>query len=110
MAKRAVEQDPVCDEIVRRLVEAFHPERIYLFGSRARGEAGPDSDYDILMVMRELKDRRYRLSQQAYRTLRGVEAAVDVLVWSKEDFDGRLHLTASLPATVAREGRLLYAA
>ena len=57
-----------------------------------------------------LRDRRYRISQEAYRILRGIDAAVDVLVWSKEDFDGRTHLAASLPATVEREGRLLYAA
>ena len=38
--------DPVLPEVVRRLVEAYHPLRIYLFGSAARGDAGPDSDYD----------------------------------------------------------------
>lgn len=103
-------EDPILSEMVRRLVEAFHPDRIYLFGSRARGDSGSDSDYDLLIVLPELNDRSYRLSQQAYRVLRGVPAAVDVLVWSKEDFDGRLHLPASLPATVVREGRLLHAA
>jgi predicted nucleotidyltransferase len=34
-------------EAVRRLVEAYRPERIYLFGSMARGDAGPDSDFDL---------------------------------------------------------------
>ena len=110
MLEKEQQQDAVLGEIVRRLVEAFHPDRVYLFGSRARGESGPDSDYDILLVLPTLNDRRYRLSQQAYRVLRGVRAAVDVLVWSSDDFDGRLHVPASLPATVAREGRLLYAA
>ena len=42
--------DPILAEIVRRLVEAYRPERIYLFGSVARGDAGPDSDYDIMML------------------------------------------------------------
>ena len=42
----AAVSDPVLTEVVRRLVEAYCPERSYLFGSVARGEAGPDSDSD----------------------------------------------------------------
>lgn len=45
------QSDPVLAEIVRRLVEAYQPERIYLFGSVARGDAGPNSDYDLLVVV-----------------------------------------------------------
>ena len=46
--------DAVLAEIVSRLVACFQPERIYLFGSRARGDMGPDSDYDLLMVLDRL--------------------------------------------------------
>ncbi len=50
-------QSPATDarlaELVRRLVEAYEPERIYLFGSHARGDAGADSDYDLLVVVPE---------------------------------------------------------
>ena len=49
-------------------------------------------------------------SRLAYECLWGTAAATDVLVWRKSDFEDRLHLKASLPATVVREGRLLYAA
>jgi predicted nucleotidyltransferase len=42
---------PALAEIVRRVVEAYRPERIYLFGSVARGDAGPDSDDDLLVVV-----------------------------------------------------------
>ena len=41
------EEDVRLAEIVRRLAEAYQPERIYLFGSKARGDEGPDSDYDL---------------------------------------------------------------
>ncbi|MBI2939103.1 MAG: nucleotidyltransferase domain-containing protein [Chloroflexi bacterium] len=102
--------DPTLAEIVRRLVEAYQPERIYLFGSVARGEAGPDSDYDLLVVVPASDLPGYRRDQLAYRALRGVRAAKDVLVWTRDEFECRLHLPASLPATVVREGRLLYAA
>lgn len=106
----SLEQDPVLREIVERLIGALNPERIYLFGSKARGDAGPDSDYDILVLVEHPTEPRYRLSQKGFRALRGVPAAVDVVVWDRESFDGRLHLKASFPATVLREGRLLHAA
>ncbi len=102
--------DPVLAEVVRRLTEACRPERIYLFGSKARGDAGPDSDYDIMVVVPESSEPAYRRAKKAYESLRGVGTAVDVLVWTREAFDSRLHLKASFPSTIVREGRLLYAA
>jgi predicted nucleotidyltransferase len=100
--------DAVLAEIVKRLVAEFQPERIYLFGSRARGDAGPDSDYDLLMVLGQLSEPAYRLAQRAHSLLWGLGTAADILVWPRQAFDQRLHLRASLPATVAREGVLLY--
>ena len=102
--------DPMLAEIVRRLVDAFNPERIYLFGSTARGDAGPDSDYDLLMVLSNPAEPRYRLAQRAHSLLWGLDVSADILVWSKDAFEARLHLSASLPTTVMREGKLLYAA
>lgn len=43
--------DPVLAEVVRHLVDVYRPLRIYLFGSAARGDAGPDSDYDFMVVV-----------------------------------------------------------
>ena len=100
--------DLVLAEIVRRLVQAYHPERIYLFGSAARGEAGPDSDYDIMVVVPDGSAPELRECDLAYRTLRGLRVAKDVLVWTRSEFDRRLHLRASLPSTVLRDGKLLY--
>ncbi len=103
-------REPLLAEIVQRLVKACQPERIYLFGSMARGDAGPDSDYDILLLVERPTEPLYRLSQRGFRALRGIDAAVDVVVWDRATFDARLHLPASFPATVVREGRLLHAA
>jgi len=47
----ALGDDPAIEELIQRLVEALGPERIYLFGSRARGDGGPDSDYDLMVVV-----------------------------------------------------------
>jgi hypothetical protein len=102
--------DPVLAEVVRRLVEAYHPLQIYLFGSAARGDAGPDSDYDIMVVVPDDAPRERQDCGLGYRVLWGVGLAKDILVWSKTEFDKRLHLKASLPSTVMREGKVLYAA
>ncbi len=103
-------RDPVLAEMVDRLIATLHPQRIYLFGSRARGDSGPDSDYDLLVVVECAAEPTYRLSQRGYRALRGIPVAVDVVVWDRATFDARLHLKASFPATVVREGRLIHAA
>jgi uncharacterized protein len=105
---------PIADaklaEIVRRLIEAYRPLRLYLFGSHARGEAGADSDYDLLLVVPDDASPERRRSRLAYEVLRGTAAAADVIVWTKGDFEERLRVPASLPSTVEREGKQLYAA
>ena len=110
MADPILEWDDKLREVIDRLVEAYRPERIYLFGSTARGEAGPDSDYDLLVVVADDADRDRRRSRLAYQALRGTGIAADVLVSTRSRFDARARVVASLPATVLREGRLLHAA
>ncbi len=104
--------DGVMTEAVLRLVRALSPERIYLFGSQARGEANGDSDYDLLVVVPSSDHPRYIREQAAYRALAGQAPGIpiEVVVLTREEFEQDLSLLASLPATVAREGRLLYAA
>ncbi len=102
--------DPVLQEILQRLIKTFQPERIYLFGSKARSDADPDSDYDLMIVVPDEAPEERRQSRLAYQVLRGTRTAADILVWTREAFDSRLHLAASLPATIIREGKLLYAA
>ena len=101
--------DPVLAEVVRRLQELYHPEQIYLFGSTARGESGPDSDYDLMVVVPDSTPVALRDSGRAYKAIWRLGVATDVLVWTRSDFEERLPLKASLPSTIAREGKLLYA-
>jgi uncharacterized protein len=104
-----LKRDSVLAEIVRRLVDAYQPRRIYLFGSKARGDEGPDSDYDLLIVVADDTPADRRRSRLAYERLWGTGAATDVVVCTEQYFESRLHVVASLPATVMREGKLLYA-
>ena len=96
-------------QIVERLVEAYQPDRIYLFGSKARGDCGPDSDFDLMGLVPQTTEPSHRLAQEAHSLIWDIGTAADILVWSRAAFENRLHLKASLPATIVREGRLLYA-
>lgn len=103
-------EQAVLAEMVRRLVAELQPERIYLFGSRARGEAHPESDYDLLIVVKERTDQGRDMEQRAYGALWGLRVPVDIVIMTADYFDWMLDAAASLAATVQREGRLLYAA
>ncbi|HXF71569.1 MAG TPA: nucleotidyltransferase domain-containing protein [Actinomycetota bacterium] len=105
-----LERDDRLAEVVRRLVPAYRPERIYLFGSAARGEAGPESDHDLLVVVPDDAAPERRQSGLAYQVFWGTGAAVDVVVWRRSAFERRARVACSLPATVLREGELVYAA
>ncbi|MBI4495052.1 MAG: nucleotidyltransferase domain-containing protein [Chloroflexi bacterium] len=96
--------------ILQRLIAALRPERIYAFGSQARGDATPDSDVDLLLVVSSADQPSYRLEQAAYHAMGRRNLSVDVLVMAREEFDRRARALASLPATVLREGKMLYAA
>jgi len=109
VATDLLQRDPKLAEIVRRLVEALQPERIYLFGSKARGDEDPDSDYDLMVIVPDDTPPERRQERLAYERLWGTGVAADVLVWTSERFYRRARVKASLPATVLREGRVVYA-
>jgi predicted nucleotidyltransferase len=102
----------VCElaRVIERLAKAFQPERIYVFGSQARGEATPDSDIDLLIVVAQANEPAHRLAQAAYRIATPHSLALDLLVMPLDEFERRSRALASLPATVLQEGRVLYAA
>jgi uncharacterized protein len=97
-------------QIVKRIRTAYSPLKIYLFGSHARNEVGRDSDYDILVIVEDNANERRRDSRLGYENLWGTGASVDIVVMTTSAFEKRLHLRASLPSTIMREGKLLYAA
>ncbi|MBI4406133.1 MAG: nucleotidyltransferase domain-containing protein [Deltaproteobacteria bacterium] len=100
----------VLDRIVDALVCAYSPQSIYLFGSRARGDAGSDSDYDLLVVLRKPIKKKLRRDVQLVLWRAGISAAADVVILTKETFEAKLTVKTSLPSIAASEGKLLYAA
>jgi predicted nucleotidyltransferase len=90
------------------LVREFAPERIYVFGSQARGDSGADSDVDLLVLLPDLPAPAHELDRRA-RELAGPRGfPLDLVFMTQARFDERLPALASLPATVAREGKLMY--
>jgi predicted nucleotidyltransferase len=102
--------DPaVLDEIIRRVVEVAQPDRIILFGSAARGEMGPDSDIDLLVIKAGVAHRG-RLAGDIHMNLFGIRVPVDVLVVTPEDVEHDRHAVGSVIGPALREGREVYAA
>ncbi|MHB9036023.1 MAG: nucleotidyltransferase domain-containing protein [Armatimonadota bacterium] len=101
--------DEQITDIVRRIVEAVEPVRIILFGSTARGEEGPFSDVDVLVVVNEGAHRR-KSAQLIYRRLQGVGIAVDVVVATPLDLEQYHDSPGLIYRQAIREGKELYAA
>ena len=95
-------------QMVNRIVAQFHPERIILFGSHARGQAGSDSDVDLLIVMPVSGSKRQKAVEIGV-ALHDIPIAKDVVVVTPEDFEWRKEIVGTIERPASREGRLLYA-
>ncbi len=100
--------DPdILNEMVRRIVEVVHPLRIILFGSAARGEMGPDSDLDFLVVMPTGVHRR-KVAITVYNALGGLGVPKDIIVVTEEDIQKYRDNHSLIIAPALAEGRELY--
>jgi predicted nucleotidyltransferase len=97
------------DQLVQKVVETVHPLRIILFGSAARGDSGPSSDLDLLVVMPQGAHRR-KTAQELYRKIRGIGVPFDVLVATPTDLERHKKDPGLIYRTILEEGREVYAA
>jgi predicted nucleotidyltransferase len=93
--------------MIRRIVEKFDPEKIILFGSYARGEGGPDSDADLLVVMRYSGSRREKATEIDL-ALWGIDLAADVLVFSPEEIEKYRNIVGTIIRPALKEGKVVY--
>lgn len=102
----ATEVEGKIEEMVRRIVEGFHPEKIILFGSRARGDAGPESDVDLLVILstESKKDTLIRMRV----AVRAMGIPKDIVVVTPEEFERKKEMLGSIVYPAAREGVVLY--
>lgn len=94
-------------EVVRRIRAAAEPQKIILFGSRARGEGRADSDLDLLIVA-DTTLPRHKRSLPYYRALAGLGIAKDIVVYTPAEVEDWQTASCSLVATALREGQVLY--
>jgi predicted nucleotidyltransferase len=106
--KRKQQFDKKIDAMVRRIVEKFKPLKIILFGSYARGAAGPDSDVDLLIVM-PVRGSKRKKAVEIGVALHDIEVAKDVIVVTPDEFEWRKDIIGTIEWPAVREGRVLYA-
>ena len=94
---------------VNGIVTNLDPQEIWLFGSRGRGTARPDSDFDLLVVARPGQDWADDYAR-AYMATRATGIGCDVVPMSKAEFDEAASLHTSFVAVVRDEGRRIYEA
>lgn len=104
---RKTVEPTILSEVIRRIVEVVQPEQIVLFGSGARGEMGPNSDLD-LMVVKAGVAHRGKLTELIYANLWGVGQAVDVLVVTPEDIETYKNSFCLVIEPALREGIVVY--
>jgi|SRR2546430_8554188 len=109
MKRRGKVDKKVLQDVVRRIVAVARPEKIILFGSAARGEMGPNSDLDLL-VIKGGRFHRGRLTEAVYSSLHGAGAAVDVVFATPQEIDLYRDADALIIAPALRDGKVVYAA
>ena len=94
-------------EMVKRIVKQFHPEKIILFGSHARGDAGPDSDVDLLVVMK-LQGQKREKRIEIGAALSDFDEPLDIIVSTPEEVEARKGIAGTIERPALKEGKVLY--
>jgi predicted nucleotidyltransferase len=99
--------EQLLDEVVRRVLQVGSPHKIVLFGSRARGDARPDSDLDLL-ILEDSELPRYERSPRYYHVLTGLFPAKDIVVYTPEEVKEWSDVPNAFVTAALREGKVLY--
>ena len=97
----------IIQKMVSLITKNFHPEKIILFGSYARGDAGPDSDADLLIVMNSGKNRRLR-KIEILSNLAGIGLPKDIIIVTPEELEKYADEIGTIVYPAVREGKILY--
>ena len=96
------------EEVTRRLVAEFGPEKIILFGSQAWGTPSEDSDVDLLVIVPHSNEKPAQRAMRAYRCLRGLMIPTDILVKTRAEIEQYRGVHASLECEILERGKVLY--
>jgi predicted nucleotidyltransferase len=99
--------EDLLEEVTRRLVDGFDPDKIILFGSQARGSANSKSDLDLLVIC-PIQGKRRRMMVDMDRSLRGLRLARDIVLLSPDEYERDRHIPGTIARPAATEGKILY--
>jgi len=97
----------IFSEAAKTLSTRYHPERIILFGSQARGTSDRRSDIDLL-VIGPVKKNRLKMMVEMSRALAWINSAFDILLLTSREFERDKEIPGTLARYAAREGKVLY--
>ncbi len=98
---------PLIRRMVKKIVQEFDPEQVILFGSQARGDAGPDSDVDLLVIM-EVEGDRFDKGLEVRGALREFLVPKDILITTPDEFAWRRDIVGTIEWPASREGKVMY--
>lgn len=99
--------DKLMAEIARCTVAAAHPRMVILFGSRGRGDAGPESDIDLPVVSDDSRPHAQRASD-LYGVLSDIIIPMDALVYRPDEIEEWQKVPQAFVTTTMREGKVIY--
>lgn len=96
------------DFVLKQIISFFHPKKVYLFGSQARGDATVDSDIDFLIINESSESKR-QIALNFRKTLRGRNLyPIDILIYTPDEFENEQQIKGTIAYRVVKEGTLLY--
>ena len=97
----------IIDKLINSILQVLTPDQIILFGSQARGDARVDSDYDLLIIKKDV-DNILRAEQAIYRKLIGIKVNADIIVRTPELIEENKNIAGSLVKNALKDGVLVY--
>lgn len=99
----------ITERIVNTIVEAVYPEKVILFGSRATGNYGKNSDYDFMVVKSGVRNER-EISRRIYRALfdKNIRVSVDIIVVDSDKFNKNRDNPYLVYSWALKEGKIIY--
>lgn len=95
-------------KLLKRLKKSYHPEKIILFGSMARGRVSPDSDIDIMVIKRDVPKRYWDRVKEISPLVANCDVGVDFVIWTPKELEAELTKNAFLRDEILKGGKILY--
>ena len=100
----------VIETVKNRLIKAYNPKELYLFGSYAWGNPDEKSDIDVLVVVSSSDEKPYKRPLKGIAALTGLRISKDILVYTRDEFEELANDVSTLCYKIKQEGVKIYEA